>query len=567
MGDSTPSMNFKNLFFVALVASIALAPFSAAFSSAAHGSQKDLNRGFNTLAARGVKKATAALSPKIASAARILAGTEKRSSPVSTRVFDATADATCQAVKTCGACVTTTGCVWALSLALLGPMDNPTGFGATGVCIVGDATNGPADRTGAPGFLEPMPINVFAESGDAPAAYWSSDLACDKPYRVATIDAQGDGGSMGFAMRSSLEVDSTFSKIYSAQQLQTIGESEDPNAIAEFIAGLFGGIRLYLLSVFAVGGEADTRAGFGMFYFGTDLGAFMKAILAYVEKMTADPSTTEEFNPFAVGGAKSVMFYVLFDAVHTYAYTAGTALSGTTTKMASLPITSLTVAAPIESMQGKVAVYNYHLSGNLGTSQTNFDMSCYMGTDTYMLHGNSIDPTSYECDIIITNTVSGAGANGAAYGVGLNAIIIGLDVNMLTANAETARAANDLSINVGNADFVVLGKASDNANFTNPMMNVMVVDDPKCEFTSWPAAQFDEFEGAITTEFGGAASPFCVMYSFDASSPNNIYWDPKGDVNEEKANAAVNAKLASSSSAIAPFIFAIIAALAFVLAM
>lgn len=526
-----------------------------------------MNAGQHRLASRGLAKLKTSLAPKIATQARVLAGVEKRAAPVSGRAFDQAADEACQKVTSCGACVGTSGCVWALAFGLVGPMENPTGFGSYGVCVVGDS-NGPADRTMDTSGLELFDINIFSEGNGGSNTFWAAGgLSCDKPFRVAQIDANTLGTNSGMAMRSSVEVDSNFGRVYSVQELQAIGNEPDKDKqqamIMDLVFSMFRGIRLYLLIVFAEGGETETRAGFGMFYFGTDLGTFMKSIFDFAEKQQAAPanSTPEEYNPFSAGGAKSVMFFVLFDSLRTYAYTAGSGLTPATTTMANLAITALTVSQSPMTSQGKVDVYNYHMAGNLGTTQTRFDMSCYMGTDEYTLHGNTVDPTSFECDFIITNIASGAANNGAAYGVGVNAVIIALDVDMLAANE--ARAANDNKVNVGNADFVIVATASQNSDFVTAPFNVLVNDDKNCESVTWLSA---DFKGALSTEFGGSASAFCVMYSFDVASPANVYWDPKGDVDETKANAAVNAQL-NSSSAVAPFIAAIIAALALVLAM
>jgi len=562
-------MNFTKVFFVALVASIALSPL-AVFAKVR---SQAISNGYLRFGERALANVQRSMAPKILKQARVFAGVEERA-PVEARLFDASADATCQAVKSCSACITTAGCVWAIGFGLVGEETNPTGFGSFGVCVSGTDA-GPADRTGDTSGLELLGIDIFSGNTDS-YAYWSTSRTCDKTYRVVQIDAVTLSTAVGFAQRSESQVDSTFGRVYPTSTFQKIGEMTDPKqqaaAILDLVAGMFSGIRLYMLNIFAEGGVATVdsaddvaRAGFGVFYFGIDMGEFMKAVFAAIQKAQESGGNGDDFNALNLG-AKAVMFFVFFDKLSTYTYAATTPLGPTTTTMASLPITGLAVTESPTTTQGTcpglacVTVYNYHMKGDLGTSGPNFDMSCYMATDTFTNQGNTIDPTTFECDFIVTGLTT-TNAGGANYGVGINAVIVALDVNLLSANS--GRASNG-NINVGNADFTIVATAKIGSWTSSTSANVMFVEDKDCTGVSWLNS---DFKANLATEFGGSASALCAYYSFDNNSPASIYWDPAGAVNDEKANAAVNSKLASSAAGITPLIALVLAALALVLAL
>eukprot|EP00300_Choanocystis_sp_HF-7_P036305 c52148_g1_i1.p2 GENE.c52148_g1_i1~~c52148_g1_i1.p2 ORF type:complete len:546 (+),score=150.62 c52148_g1_i1:36-1640(+) len=524
-------MFVKTLFFVALVATVAIMPFVA--SSPLEADRIARSKAMHRFGARGMNNILKNHVVQVAAQMKAHAAGQTKTA----------VRATCDTYTSCSTCVADSACVWGITLGVVGPETNPTGFGTHGTCVSG-TTAGPA--AGADLFS----IDIFNDGDGTTPAFWSSERVCAKPYRATSLNEAG-GASAGIAMRAAVEVDSTFGYVVTLQEFQKImqlPQAEQEDAIFTLVARMFTGIRMYTTIAMAHGGEdAADRAAFFMFFQAIDLGTFMKNIF------TAMKAGNEEYDGLG-DGAQSVAFLAFFDSINTYAYTAGAA--GTGTAMVSIPVTGLTLAAT-DASTATVEIHKYTMSGNVGATgkQMNFNLACYLASDDWTHLTRTIGANAYECDITINNinTNNAANNNGAAFGVTLNVIVVSLDTNLAKSNAARATTGN---VNVGNADFTILATASaGSSSSSTTTVNVITKADPTCASSTFLTA---EYKAAVTKEFGGSVSPFCINYSFDASNVNYIFWDPAGAVDEKKATAAANAKARSSAAAIAPLIAAVL---------
>eukprot|EP00300_Choanocystis_sp_HF-7_P033271 c45582_g1_i1.p1 GENE.c45582_g1_i1~~c45582_g1_i1.p1 ORF type:complete len:547 (-),score=109.95 c45582_g1_i1:36-1646(-) len=464
-------------------------------------------------------------------------------------VSRANANDPCSSVTTCTTCGTTAGCVWAFVEGLQGPANNPTGYGATPQCVTGTAA-GP-DRT-----RNKIWQMDFFDTTFTP--FWTNN--CDQPYRMANIDTTGNTNK-GEAHKGSIEILSSFRWILTARQYQAIvaagpeGSQARERAFVDTFVTFFRGIPLFYLEIGALAKATDAddlaRSGLHVFYFGLDLEAFLTGVV----RASRDPSFV--FNPFS-GSAKAVAFFVAFDSINRYAYTAGQPQTAATTLTASTLIQNLQLSAlGASAIINSATVNKYVMTGSLSDSST-FTLQCYLAVNPWTYYGRTVSPNDFECDVLLGSLPTTAGQS-----VGMRVVVVALDVKGILAGSGSAsqgRAGSNLDISIGNAGYFRVA-AQANASLASTgftPINVLATVDPECASVAWvtPALR-----AGISRAFNGLATTYCQMYSFDvdlgslkaqAAVPGGlpqIFWDPQAGVDQTVANKQITSKLSQTNAA------------------
>eukprot|EP00300_Choanocystis_sp_HF-7_P041697 c8480_g1_i2.p1 GENE.c8480_g1_i2~~c8480_g1_i2.p1 ORF type:complete len:441 (-),score=53.80 c8480_g1_i2:216-1493(-) len=308
--------------------------------------------------------------------------------------------AACDRISSCGSCTASSGCVWTLGMGLVGPLLNPTGFGAVGLCVAGTPSSTTVDLP-----YQFMPFNLVLVNKQP---IWSSALKCNKPFVGNATYNQGipTSASLSVILRASVSIDSTLNSVITMQQFSDAAQrpsQEAAQAMLDLVLQFYSTTRLFIMSNIVFGGSPATSssdgpatAGFGVYYLAATVAQIVKAFYPIngftpttsggatttttttgytTTGTTTRPTTTSTsgttsgsttgstgrstgyptFQGYEVG-ITAVSFFALFDSIKTYTYSAGSAapLDGF---LVSIPITGLKTSTGYHADDSTVTVF------------------------------------------------------------------------------------------------------------------------------------------------------------------------------------------------------------------
>eukprot|EP00030_Apusomonadida_sp_AF-17_P002912 a342767_21.p1 GENE.a342767_21~~a342767_21.p1 ORF type:complete len:591 (+),score=208.18 a342767_21:31-1773(+) len=463
-----------------------------------------------------------------------------------------TPDPLCVA-SSCSACIALPGCVWTPATETT-PKSSSSSFDLKPVemlpgCWPGTDSTGPTPRPGVTFGTGKAPMDLFSNSKNGTAIFWSKNGAandCAKPAEIVAIEdpeiEMDENNYVDVNLRRQIILyPSTYGIRLTQADIDRLkaGVAALPEGdfsrfsyllvwlLSEYYEG-----SLAVISFFGVGdGNANIpRADMGAGTIGFDISGYFRTYADLLVTLVGSgvPMDSEQFETELTARLRpliktATLFRVVFDRVVTLD---GSTYDATTTPATSIAVTGLTADTLPSVMMGDVSVFRMAVAGALSDG-SNFALNCYQGVDDWQYMGRTIAASSLECDVNITKLAPAAGKR-----VGLSAIVLAIDVLALAGSN-----ANSLAFGTGGS-FEVMPTATTTSpggavSTTTP---VLTTRDPRCTGNEFVTPTVIN---AIESQSKASISFQCLYFVFDSPDATSVFWDPTAAVDEKAATAAV----------------------------